>query len=327
MPEQTLYSSETLAAAVRVIAIEIAALERMQTRLNERFETAVGLLEQCRGRVIVTGMGKSGIIGKKIAATFSSTGTPAYFLHPGEGTHGDLGMLMKDDVVIAISNSGETPELLQVLPVVRHFGLPLIAMTGNPESTLARRSQVALDISVEQEACPLNLAPTASTTAALVMGDALAVVLMERKGFGSENFAVFHPAGSLGKRLLLTVEEVMHSGDALPKVPQNATFKEALMEITAKKLGCTLVVDDAGKTCGVITDGDVRRVLMRDADINRLSVQDVSTRSPKSIQKDALAATALSIMETHKITVLAVNTPDGYSEGIVHLHDLLGSGL
>lgn len=324
---ETLTSPNTLAQAKRVISVELNALERLQANLDTRFETAIGLLESCMGRVIVTGMGKSGIIGKKIAATFSSTGTPAYFLHPGEGIHGDLGMIMPGDVVIAISNSGETPELLQVLPVVKRFKLPLIALTGNPDSTLARRSDVMLDISVEQEACPLNLAPTASTTTTLVMGDALAVVLMERKGFTEENFAVFHPAGSLGKRLLLTVEDVMHAGEELPKVTLNTPFREALLEITSKKLGVTLVTDDDGRTCGVITDGDIRRVLAREQDLSSLRANDVCTRNPKAIQKDALAATALSLMEQHRITVLAVNTPNGYSEGIVHLHDLLKTGI
>lgn len=318
----------TLDQARRVLDVEIDALTRMRDNLNETFETAISLLENCQGRVILTGMGKSGLIAKKIAATFSSTGTPAYFLHPGEGMHGDLGMLMKDDVVIAVSNSGETPELLQVLPVVKHFKLPLIAMTGNPKSTLARRSDVTLDISVEQEACPLNLAPTASTTNTLVLGDALAVVLMERKGFTPDDFAVFHPAGSLGKRLLLTVEEVMHTGDDLPKVPLSASFKEALVEITSKKLGMTLVIDAAGKTAGIITDGDVRRILTRgDHDLSTLTVEEVYTRNPKTLEKEALAATALAIMEQHKITALAVNNLDGISEGIVHLHDILRTGI
>lgn len=318
---------DILTQAQQVIAIEIDALKRIGAGLNQEFEKAIRLLESCKGRVILIGMGKSGIIAKKIAATFSSTGTPAYFLHPGEGIHGDLGMIMPGDVVIAISNSGETPELLQVLPVVKRFNLPLIGMTGNPESTLARRSDVMLDISVEQEACPLNLAPTASTTASLVMGDALAIVLMERKGFTPDDFAMFHPAGSLGKRLLLTVEEVMHSGEELPVVTLKAPFREALLEITSKKLGVTLVVDEEGKTCGVVTDGDVRRALTRESDITTLLVEEVCTRNPKSIHKEALAATALSLMEQYKITVLAVNTPDGFSEGIVHLHDLLKTGI
>lgn len=318
---------DMLAEARRVVNTEIAALQRMLVNLDERFERAIQILESCRGRVILTGMGKSGLIAKKVAATFSSTGTPAYFLHPGEGMHGDLGIIMQEDVVIAISNSGETPELLQVLPVVKRFKLPLIALTGNLDSTLARRSDVMLDVSVEQEACPLNLAPTSSTTVSLVMGDALAIVLMARKGFTKDDFAVFHPAGSLGKRLLLTVEEVMHSGDNMPIVKTSTTFREALVEITTKKLGVTLVVDDAGRVCGVITDGDIRRVLTCYEDISPLRVEDVYTRNPKTIQKEALAAAALSEMERHKITVLAVVNPEGFPEGIVHLHDLLRTGI
>ena len=327
MGNSIIVSDTILEQARRVLAIEIEALQRLELRLDKRFEQAISLLEASEGRVVITGMGKSGLIGKKIAATFSSTGTPAYFLHPGEGMHGDLGALMQGDIVIAISNSGETPELLQILPVVKHFRLPLISLTGNPDSTLARQSEVTLDVSVEQEACTLNLAPTASTTAALVMGDALAIVLMERKGFTPDDFAVFHPAGSLGKRLLLRVEDVMHQGDAIPFVRLETPFQEALLEITSKKLGMTLVVDGSGKTCGVITDGDVRRVLTRERDISRLQVAEVYTANPKSISRDALAATALSLMEQYQITVLAVNTPDGISEGIVHLHDLLKTGI
>jgi arabinose-5-phosphate isomerase len=324
---ETAARMDILAQARRVLNVEIEALKRCEARLDERFEKAVHLLESCEGRVILTGMGKSGLIAKKIAATFSSTGTPAFFLHPGEGMHGDLGIIMPNDVVIAISNSGETPELLQVLPVVKHFKLPLIALTGNPESTLARRSEVVLDISVEQEACPLNLAPTASTTVTLVMGDALAIVLMERKGFTQNDFAVFHPAGSLGKRLLLTVEEIMRSGDELPLVSLTTPFKEALVEITSKKLGVTLVLDAEGRICGVVTDGDIRRTLTREADLSSLLVSDVYTQNPKTISKEVLAATALSEMERYKITVLAVTTPEGVPEGIVHMHDLLKTGL
>jgi arabinose-5-phosphate isomerase len=324
---ETMLQTDTLAQARRVLAVEIEALEHMKARLDDRFDQAIRLLEACHGRVIVTGMGKSGLIAKKIAATFSSTGTPAYFLHPGEGMHGDLGMMMAGDVVIAISNSGETPELLQILPVVKRFNIPLIGMTGNMNSTLSRRSDVVLDISVDQEACPLNLAPTSSTTTTLVMGDALAVVLMERKGFTPDDFAIFHPAGSLGKRLLLTVEEVMHQGDEIPMVTLDLPFKEALLEITSKKLGVTLVKNEQGYVCGLITDGDIRRVLTRETDIASLSVSDVYTANPKTIHKDALAAAALAVMEQHKITILAVTSPEGTAEGIVHLHDLLQTGI
>ncbi len=322
-----LAENNLLQRARQIIDIEIDALKGLAVQVDHRFEAAIHLLESCVGRVILTGMGKSGIVARKIAATFSSTGTPAFFLHPSEGVHGDLGMIMPGDVVIAISYSGETPELLQVLPVVKHFGLPLIAVTGHPESTLAQRSEVSLDIAVPQEACHLNLAPTASTTATMVLGDALAMVLMERKGFTHEDFALFHPAGSLGKRLLLRVEEVMHSGDALPLVELGTTFRQALLEITSKKFGMTIVVDDAGKTCGVITDGDVRRILTRHTDINALLVEEIYTPFPKTITKDSLAAVALSLMEQHQITTLLVNTIEGAPEGILHLHDLLKTGI
>ncbi len=326
MPE-TLSKPNAISLARQVIQEEMDALARLLSNLNGEFERAIDILEQCQGRVVITGMGKSGIIGRKMAATFSSTGTAAYFLHPAEGMHGDLGMMRPGDVVIAISNSGETSELLHVLPVVKHFGLPLIAMTGNPNSTLATRSDVTLDISVSKEACPLNLAPTASTTVSMVMGDALAITLMERKGFSANDFALFHPAGSLGKRLLLTVAEVMHAGEELPVVFLETPFKDALVEITSKKLGMTLVLDEAGKTCGIVTDGDVRRALGKDTDLAQLRVEDVCTWNPKSIHKEALAATALSLMEQHKITVLCVNQPDGVTEGIIHLHDLLKTGI
>jgi arabinose-5-phosphate isomerase len=311
--------------AKTVVQIEIDALARLKLTLNESFNQAIEVLESCSGRVIMTGMGKSGIIGRKIAATFSSTGTPAYFLHPGEGVHGDLGLIQAGDVVIAISNSGETPELLQVLPTVKHFNLPLIAMTGNSESTLAKRSLVVLDVSVEKEACALNLAPTASTTVTLVLGDALAVALMERKGFTEKDFAVFHPAGSLGKRLLLTVEDVMHS--ELPLVHPEQSFREALVEITEKKLGMTLVVDQEGLTLGILTDGDVRRILTTHQDIQTLLVQEVFAKNPKQIDKLALAAEALHQMQQYQITTLVVNDSSGKPEGIVHLHDLLKTGL
>jgi len=322
-----LIQNSILQDASQVFLDEIEALRQVQARLDFQFEKAIALLLNCRGRVIVSGMGKSGLIGRKIAATFSSTGTPAFFLHPGEGVHGDLGMMAPGDIVIALSNSGETPELLQVLPVIRHLNLPLIGMTGNLKSSLAKRCDVVLDTSVSQEACPLNLAPTSSTTTTLVMGDALAVVLMSQKGFSETDFAIYHPAGSLGKRLLLTVEDVMHQGQDLPKVMLETSFKSALLEMTSKKLGMTLVVDNTGKTLGIVTDGDIRRVLTREQDIQHLKVQDIYTSNPKSISKTALAAEALALMEQHQITVLPVNTTNGHSEGIVHLHDLLKTGI
>lgn len=319
--------SSIISQAQHVLEIEVNALNRLKANLDTQFEKAINLLEACQGRVIVTGMGKSGLVGKKIAATFSSTGTPSFFLHPSEGSHGDLGVLTANDVVIAISNSGETAELLQILPVIKRFQIPLIAMTGNTKSTLAKRGDVVLDISVEQEACPLNLAPTASTTVTLALGDALAVVLMERKDFSPDDFAVFHPAGSLGKRLLLTVEEVMHTGEDIPIVRPNTPFREALLEITSKKLGMTVVLDETQRVVGVVTDGDVRRTLTKTQSLETLLVQDVCTFNPKTIQKDALAANALAMMEDHKITVLTVTTSEGMLEGVLHLHDLLRTGI
>lgn len=331
----TTSASPALAAALAVMDIEIKALLQMRTRLNDSFETALAVLMACKGRVIVTGMGKSGLIGKKIAATMSSTGTPAFFLHPGEGMHGDLGLMMPEDVVIAISNSGETAELLSVLPVIEHFKCPLIAMTGRMNSTLAQRAQVVLDVGVEQEACPLNLAPTSSTTATLVMGDALAVALMKAKGFKEQDFAVFHPAGSLGKRLLLKVSDVMRSGDALPIVAPTDSFKAALVEITSKKLGMTLVQQPIAashqgwnqQTIGIVTDGDVRRTLMSESNLEALTVADVMTAKPKMVGGEALAVEALQQMEAHKITVLCVVDDEQHTVGVVHLHDLLDSGL
>lgn len=316
-----------MATARGVLDVEIQALEDLRSRLNDHFFRAIQLLETSRGRVIVTGMGKSGHVGKKMAATFSSTGTPAFFLHPAEGSHGDLGMLMTDDIVIAISNSGETPEILNILPVVKRLGLQLIAITANTESTLAKQSDVTLSIAVQQEACPLNLAPTASTTATLALGDTLAVVLLERKGFTREDFAMFHPAGALGKRLLLRVQDLMHSGDDLPIVSLETPFLTALLEISSKKLGMSIVLDGSGKIQGVLTDGDVRRALTQYTDVQNIDLKSVMTLSPKTVGAEDLAVTALRKMEDHKITVLLIATPEGEPEGVIHLHDILKTGI
>ncbi len=316
-----------LARARGIVDIEIQALEDLKAQLNEQFIQAVELIEACKGRVIVTGMGKSGLIGKKIAATLSSTGTPSYFLHPAEGSHGDLGMLMKQDVVIAISNSGETPEILGILPLVKRFGVPLIGMTGKASSTLAQQSDLVLNIAVRQEACPLGLAPTASTTATLALGDTLAVVLLERRNFSEEDFALFHPAGNLGKRLLLRVEDVMHTGAQLPVVSVATPFLEALMEVSSKKLGMAIVVDESGVMLGVLTDGDVRRALTRFSDPRTIPLAEVITRSPKQVERDELAVTALRRMEEHKITVLVSCSPEGKPMGVVHMHDILKTGI
>jgi arabinose-5-phosphate isomerase len=332
-PLATLERSETstealLERARTIIDVEIAGLNDIKAQLDQGFLQAIEIIEACPGRVIITGMGKSGLIGKKIAATLSSTGTPAYFLHPAEGSHGDLGMIMKQDVVIAISNSGETPEILSILPLVKRFNVPLIAMTGNLASTLAQRSSATLNVAVQQEACPLGLAPTASTTACLALGDALAVVLLERKGFTQEDFAIFHPAGSLGKRLLLKVEDVMHTGSNLPIVTTQATFLEALMEITSKKLGLTLVVNPNTRVVeGVLTDGDVRRALTQVPNIQAVVLTDVMSSSPKIIEADALAVSALRIMEENKITSLLIKAEDNTPHGIIHLHEILKTGI
>jgi arabinose-5-phosphate isomerase len=315
--------------ARRVIRVEAEALVSMAERIDGDFERAVELILASKGRVVVTGMGKSGLIGLKIASTMASTGTPAFFLHPAEGIHGDLGMIMKGDVVIALSNSGETEELVRILPVVKRLGASLVAMTGNIASTLARSSDVTLDVSVKEEACPLGLAPTASTTATLAMGDALAVVLLGRRGFRAEDFALFHPGGSLGKKLLLTVADLMQSGDSLPLVNCDTLMREALFVITSKKLGITGVVDSGGAMIGVITDGDLRRALERGVDIINQSAESLMSRNPKRIKSSELAARALQQMEMFSITSLFVIDDDESCRpvGVLHLHDLLKAGL
>lgn len=326
-PQQASPGNALLARARSIVDIEIQALEDLKTQLDDNFVRAVEIMETCTGRVIITGMGKSGLIGKKIAATLSSTGTPAYFLHPAEGSHGDLGMLMKQDVVIAISNSGETPEILGILPLVKRFGVPLIAMTGKTNSTLAKEADLTLNIAVRQEACSLGLAPTASTTATLALGDTLAVILLERRGFTEDDFAMFHPAGNLGKRLLLKVEDVMQQGEALPLVQKNTPFLDALMQVSLKKLGMAIIVDEDGQMEGILTDGDVRRALTRFSDPRSITLPEVMTRAPKQINANELAVTALRLMEEHKITVLVCCQPDGRPHGVVHMHDILKTGI
>jgi len=313
--------------AKQVLKIEAQAILDLAARIDERFIQAVDLLYDCRGRVVVTGMGKSGIIGKKLAATLASTGTPAFFLHPAEGVHGDLGMLCRGDVVIALSNSGETEELLKILPTLKRFAIPLISLTGNPQSTLAKESTVVLDVGVKEEACHIGVVPTASTTAALAMGDALAVALLEKRGFREEDFASFHPGGTLGKRLLLRVEDVMHAGQEIPLVYEDTPMKEVIFEMTSKKLGITTVSDRNGRLTGVLTDGDLRRLLQKTTDIFHLTAGNVMTRSPKVISRDALAAEAVEVMERHAITALAVVDATGRPEGVIHLHDILKKGI
>lgn len=318
-----------LKEAQRVIRVEAEALLALADSLNGEFTRSVELILSSHGRVVVTGMGKSGIICQKIASTLASTGTPAFFLHPAEGIHGDLGMIMKGDVVIAVSNSGETDEVVRILPVIKRLGAMLIAMSGNRESTLARSADVFLEISIKEEACPLGLAPTASTTATLAMGDALAVALLVERGFSAEDFALFHPGGALGKKLLLRVEDLMHTGDAVPLVAADSLMREALFVITSRGLGITGVVDPAGVLVGVITDGDLRRALEKGADILNETAGALMTGNPKRISAGDLAARALQRMEEHSITSLFVFSGDqtGKPVGIIHLHDLLKAGL
>ena len=317
----------SLGEGKRVLEIEARAVQAMVDRLDETFAKAVTVLFQCQGKVVVSGMGKSGLVGQKIAATLASTGTSSFFLHPAEGVHGDLGMLARKDALIAISNSGETAELLQILPYVERMGIPVIALTGRMNSTLAKTSDVALDVSVAEEACPLGLAPTASTTATLAMGDALAVALLQKRGFKEADFAQFHPGGSLGRRLLVRVKDVMHGGSAVPRVGESATGTEAILEMSGKKLGMTTVVDRAGALLGVITDGDIRRSLQRGEDFQRMSAAQLASRTPKIIGPDELAARAVEVMERHAITTLVVSKDDRQILGILHLHDLLKSGI
>lgn len=320
-------TEERLARARRVLEVETSALAALRARLDDRFARALDLLLGCRGKVVVTGVGKSGIVCRKIAATLASTGTPAFFLHAGEGSHGDLGTLVRGDVLIAVSNSGETQEVLSLLPAARRLGLPLIAVTGGPDSTLGRAADVVLDVSVPEEACPLNLAPTASTTVTMALGDALAIALLEERGFSMEDFAQLHPAGALARRLL-RVEDVMHRGAGVPLVPAGAALKETLVEITSKRLGVTGVVDAGGELVGVVTDGDLRRGLERAADIRTLTAHDLMTTSPKTIGGGALAAEAIAVMERHAITSLFI-LADGSRRplGVIHLHDLLRAGV
>jgi len=316
-------------SARRVIGIEASAAAALEARIDGEFSRAAELILACTGRVVVTGMGKSGHIGGKLAATLASTGTPAFFVHPGEASHGDLGMIVDSDVVIALSYSGETGEILTILPLLKRMGVPLIGMTGKPESTLATRADVHLDVSVEVEACPLELAPTSSTTAALVMGDALAIALLEARNFTAEDFARSHPGGALGRRLLLTVSDVMHTGDGLPLVSHDAGLREALLEMTAKGLGMTGVIDSTGRLTGLFTDGDLRRTLDRDVDIKNAAIADCMTREPRTVGPDMLAAEALRILETHRIGGGALMVVDDNQRpvGALNMQDLLRAGV
>ena len=317
----------SLDAGRRVLGIEARAVQALVQRLDGGFTQAVDLLYQCKGKVVVSGMGKSGLIGQKIAATMASTGTPSFFLHPAEGLHGDLGMLARRDVLIAISNSGETQEILQLLPFMERMGIPVVAIVGRMSSTLAKNSTVALDVSVAEEACPMGLAPTASTTATLAMGDALAVALLEKRGFKEQDFAQFHPGGTLGRRLLVKVRDLMHSGQDVPQVEEMVLASVAILEMSAKKLGMTTVVDRAGALLGVITDGDLRRFVQQGGDFSKINAGSLASRRPKLIGPDELAAKAVEMMERFSITTLVVVDSAKRIVGVVHLHDLLKHGI
>lgn len=314
-------STKTLDIARRVLRTEADAISALTARLNGDFEKAIDLLLTCKGRVIVTGMGKSGIICRKIAATLSSTGTSAFFLHPAEAIHGDLGMVRDDDVVIALSHSGETEELVRLLEAIRRIGARLIALTGSPSSTLAKAADVAIDCGIAEEACPMNLVPTASTTAALAMGDAIAMTLLERKGFKEEEFARLHPGGKLGKRLL-RVEAAMHTGDQVPVVTAGTPMADVIHEMSSKRLGMTCVADPDGRLAGIVTDGDLRRHMTDNRDLLSMTAAHVMTKTPATIARECLAVDALRIMEERRITSLVVTRDEGVIDGVVHLHDL-----
>ena len=310
-----------------VLEIERDAIDALIQRIDADFVRACELLHACRGRIVVTGMGKSGHIGSKIAATLASTGSPAFFVHPGEASHGDLGMITREDVVLALSYSGETAELLTLIPIIKRQGVPLVAMSGRPESSLAREADVHLNIAVAKEACPLNLAPTASSTATLAMGDALAVALLDARSFSAEDFARSHPGGTLGRRLLVHVSDLMRQGEQLPRVASGAPLAEALLEVTRKGMGMTAVTDEDGRIVGVFTDGDLRRALDRNVDMHGTLVDEVMTRAPKTVDADALAAEAVALMEKYSITALLVSSEAGRLSGALHMHDLLRAGV
>lgn len=311
------------ALAARVLTLEAEAILALVPRLDARFDDAVSLLERCRGRVIVTGMGKSGIIARKIAATLAATGTPAHFLHPAEGVHGDLGMVVPGDVVVVLSNSGETDEILAIVPMLKRLAVPIVLLTGHPHSALARQCEVVVDVSVREEACPINLAPTASTTAALAMGDALAMALLELRGLRPEDYAAFHPRGALGWRASVRVADLMRTADAMPVVTEDAALKDVIAEMTQKGLGMSTVVDATGRLVGVITDGDLRRLHLRPGPIGEFKARDFMTACPKLVERDTLAATALDVMEKSGPVTSLVIVEGGRPAGVIHLHDIL----
>ncbi len=323
----TMDPENTRSLALAVLAIEAEAVSALAARIDTDFLAACEHILACRGRVVVTGMGKSGHIAGKLAATLASTGTPAFFVHPGEASHGDLGMITRDDAVIALSNSGETAELVMILPIIRRLGVPLIAMTGNPASRLAREATVNLDVSVSREACPLGLAPTSSTTAALAMGDALAVAVLDARGFTADDFARSHPGGRLGRRLLIHVGDIMRTGDAIPRIQSDAPLPDALVEISRKGLGMVIICNDAQAIEGVFTDGDLRRTLDRGLDIHRQTIGDVMTANGFTARPEWLAVEALQIMESHRINALPVVDDSLRLIGALNMHDLLQAGV
>ncbi|HBC01713.1 MAG TPA: D-arabinose 5-phosphate isomerase [Pseudomonas sp.] len=320
-------SSQLIETAQRTIRLEIEAVEQLNARIDADFVQACELILGCKGRVVVVGMGKSGHIGRKIAATLASTGTAAFFVHPAEASHGDMGMITQDDVVLALSNSGTTSEIVTLLPLIKRLGITLISMTGNPNSVLAKAAAVNLDASVAIEACPLNLAPTSSTTASLVLGDALAIALLEARGFTAEDFAFSHPGGALGRRLLLKVEHVMHTGERLPRVPRGTSLRDALLEMTQKGLGMTVIVEADGRLAGIFTDGDLRRALDKGVDVRQTRIDEIMTVHGKTAHAEMLAAEALKIMEDHKISSLVVVDDQELPIGALNMHDLLRAGV
>ena len=319
--------ASTRSLALAVLETEAEAVRNLAARIDDAFLAACRHILACRGRVVVTGMGKSGHIGSKLAATLASTGTPAFFVHPGEASHGDLGMITRDDVVIALSNSGETDEILTILPLIRRLDVPLIALTGKPDSRLGSEASVHLDVSVEREACPLGLAPTSSTTAALAMSDALAIAVLDARGFTADDFARSHPGGRLGRRLLIHVGDIMHTGEAIPRITPDAPLKDALFEITRKGLGLVIVSDTDDHILGVFTDGDLRRTLDRGESLERLTIGEVMTRGGHTARAEWLAAEALEMMESRRINALPVAGADGRLQGVINMHDLLRAGV
>lgn len=319
-------TSKILQVAREVIEIEAQAIQALANRIDANFAQACQYLHDCKGRIIVMGMGKSGHVAKKIAATFASTGSPAFFIHPSEAKHGDIGMITSQDAILALSNSGESEEITAILPAIKRIGVPLIALTGKPQSTLAKAATIHIDVSVSKEACPLGLAPTSSTTAALAMGDAIAMALLDMRGFTKNDFALSHPGGTLGKRLLLQVNQLMHKEAAVPVIKHEASLKEALIEMTHKKLGMTTIVNHDGELLGIFTDGDVRRALDKNADV-QTQIHTLMSANPKTIHSDMLAAEALTIMEKFKITALIVADEKKRPIGIIHIHDILRAGV